>query len=236
MNPSVISFDLGQTLVELDEQLLADQAKRSGYVLEPSLARSEQDASWQAYNAAKAKGLVGFDAWSAFMRDLLTRVDLRLVAGRVPVSDEEREIFVRFLWSEQPNRNLWRRPIPGMLELVERLSARGTKMGVLTNSEGRAKELVDTVGFGKYMSAVVDSGVEGIEKPDARIFARMAESLACRASDVVHVGDSFEADVLGALGAGMTPIWFLREPTTTLPPGVAWCRNVGELVQLLDLG
>jgi putative hydrolase of the HAD superfamily len=104
---------------------------------------------------------------------------------------------------------------------------------VLTNSEGRAKELVDEVGLGQFVSVVVDSGVEGVEKPDPRIFATMSERLGHAPRDIVHIGDSYEADVLGAIGAGMTPVWFVREPTVTLPPGVLLCRSVSELRRVL---
>lgn len=232
MYPIAVSFDLGQTLVELDEQLLGEQARRRGQWLAVSRVRDEQGLAWQAYNVAKAQGKTGIEAWSAFMRELLSRVEF-CSEQRVQASPDEIEAFVQYLWSEQPHNNLWRRPVPGMLDLVRRLAAGGTRIGVLTNSEGRAKELVDMAGFGAFTRVVVDSGVEGIEKPDRRMFALLAERLACNIGDIIHVGDSYEADVLGALGAGMTPVWFVRETTVTLPPGVLWCRNADELERIL---
>lgn len=235
MPKSAISFDLGQTLVELDENLLVKQAHRCGYTLNHSLLMSEQDHAWGVYNVSKANGLTGFDAWASFMRDLLARAQLHSVENQTPATTEQREQFVRYLWSQQPTNNLWRKPIPGMLELLSALETRGAKIGVLTNSEGRARELIDELGFGRFVQVVVDSGVEGIEKPDPRIFARMAERLNCSPTDMVHVGDSYEADVLGALGAQITPIWLVRgaapEPT---PPNVLCCRNVTELATMLQ--
>ncbi|HEY5962274.1 MAG TPA: HAD-IA family hydrolase [Polyangiaceae bacterium] len=233
LHAQAVSFDLGQTLLELDESLLLEQAQHHGYRIAASRVGLEQDHAWGAYNRAKSDGLVGFDAWSAFMRDLLLRVEFCTDNDRKPADPARLEAFVRFLWSEQPHNNLWRKPVPGMLELMEALSARGIRIGVLTNSEGRAKELIDTTGFGPFIDTVVDSGVEGIEKPDPRMFSRIAERLDRAARDIVHIGDSYQADVLGALGAGMTPVWFVRETTVTLPPGVLWCRNAVELRTLL---
>jgi HAD superfamily hydrolase (TIGR01509 family) len=235
MRHLAVSFDLGQTLVEFDETLLQEQALRCGYWLNQSLVRTEQALAWKAYDAAKANGKVGYEAWSAFIRDILARVEFSSLEKRGAIDAARIEAFVRFLWTEQPHKNLWRRPVPGMLDLVQRLFARKTRVGVLTNSEGRAKELIQESAFGPFVDAIVDSGVEGIEKPDPRVFARMAERLGCSAAAVIHVGDSFEADVLGALGAGMTPILFSREPTVTLPPGVLWCRDAGELGKLLAI-
>lgn len=235
MHYLAISFDLGQTLVEFDELLLYEQANRRGYWLSQSLVRSEQNLAWKAYDAAKANGKSGYDVWSSFVREVLIRAELSTLEQRTPVDGERLEAFVRFLWAEQPRNNLWRRPVAGMLEVVKGLAARGTRIGVLTNSEGRAKELIADTAFGPFVDAVVDSGVEGVEKPDLRVFTLMAERLGCNPTDVIHIGDSFEADVLGAMGAGMTPIWFSREPSVTLPPGVLWCRDSQELSRALGL-
>lgn len=224
-----VSFDLGQTLVEFDETLLLAQAQRRGLTLTLGRLSEVQSDAWCAYNLAKSHGQTGFDAWAAFVRFLLQGAELRSLHGSQPVSAEIREEFLRYLWSEQPHNNLWRKPIPGMFELLRTLHRRGTKLGVLTNSEGRAQQLVDELGFGEFVDVVVDSGVEGIEKPDPRIFTKLAERLNCEFGEIVHVGDSYEADVLGALGAGMIPIWFVPELPTTLPPRVRWCRDTEEL-------
>lgn len=234
MSAQAVSFDLGQTLVEFDESLLQTQARQRGFDLSIEHANAAKGDAWNAYNRAKSMGLTGFNAWAAFVRFIVEHSELRSLEDSRPAEPEQCEQFVRYLWSEQPHNNLWRKPIPGMLDLLRSLHGRGTKVGVLTNSEGRARELVDALGFGAFIDVVVDSGVEGIEKPDPRIFARLAQRLDCCCEEIVHVGDSYEADVLGALGAGMIPIWFLPELPTTLPPAVRWCRDAQELSATLD--
>jgi len=47
-------------------------------------------------------------------------------------------------------------------------------------------------------------------KPDPRIFAEALRELGVPASEVLHVGDSFEADVRGASMAGMKTAWVNR--------------------------
>lgn len=224
-----VSFDLGQTLVEFDDTLLLAQAQARGLLLTLERLPSIKSDAWNAYNSAKAMGMTGFDAWAAFVRYLLQGSELRDRVTSQRASAEQLERFLEYLWSEQPRNNLWRKPIPGMLDLLEDLYERGTKLGVLTNSEGRARELVDELGFGAFVDVVVDSGVEGVEKPDPRIFAKLAERLDCDYSELVHVGDSYEADVLGALRVGATPIWFVPEISSALPPTVRWCRDAREL-------
>lgn len=231
--PCAVSFDLGQTLVELDPTLLREQVERCGFRLREDRVSRSLPLAWHAYNQAKARGDEGFAAWGAFMARLLELMRVTRASDNLEACDAERQQVVNFLWSEQPLRNLWRKPIEGMAELLADLKRAGTKVGVLTNSEGRARELIEAVGLAPWVQVVVDSGLEGIEKPDVRIFQTMAERLDCPCEAVVHVGDSYEADVLGALRAKMTPIWFSAETTVTLPPGVALCRTVAELRGML---
>ena len=50
----------------------------------------------------------------------------------------------------------------------------------------------------------------GVSKPDPAIFEHALRALGCDAADAVMVGDSWAADVEGARGAGIRPIWFNR--------------------------
>jgi putative hydrolase of the HAD superfamily len=47
-----------------------------------------------------------------------------------------------------------------------------------------------------------------VSKPDPRIFQIALDRLECRADEVVMVGDSWAADVIGARAAGINAIWF----------------------------
>jgi putative hydrolase of the HAD superfamily len=48
----------------------------------------------------------------------------------------------------------------------------------------------------------------GFAKPDRRIFERAAAALSLRLDQIVHVGDSETADVVGAKDAGMHTVRF----------------------------
>jgi putative hydrolase of the HAD superfamily len=84
---------------------------------------------------------------------------------------------------------------------------------------------------------VIDSGRVGVDKPDPRIFQLAAQALGVQLSEIVHVGDAWEADVLGALGAGAQAIWYAPTDDRALPEGVLACRNAQELRRALrDFG
>jgi len=51
----------------------------------------------------------------------------------------------------------------------------------------------------------------GSAKPEAKIFEVAMRAVDCLPSEVIHIGDSIETDVNGALNAGITPVWFNPE-------------------------
>lgn len=135
---------------------------------------------------------------------------------------------VAWLWAEQPRANLWRKPIPAMLDLARELAGRGAIVAVLSNSEGRLAELFEEVGIAKPFAAIVDSGRVGMEKPDPRIFAHTLATLGAHAPGI-HIGDSWAADIVGARGAGWRAIWFGPKAVPVDDAGVAAARDASEV-------
>ncbi|HEX4475972.1 MAG TPA: HAD-IA family hydrolase [Polyangiaceae bacterium] len=221
-----VTFDYGQTLAELDTRYLAKRALERDVLADVDALDAAGPKAWGAYNAAKVRGESAFVAWSAFMTTLLRGAGVRSKKGS---SHDVVPALVDFLWSEQPKKNLWRRPIEGMDGLVRELSENGVPLGIVSNSEGKLRELVDEMGFGRYFPVVADSGVLGFEKPDRRIFDWTAERLGVSTTDLVHVGDAFAADVEGALGVGAVAIWFTAERRKGLPSRVLACSTAGAV-------
>jgi putative hydrolase of the HAD superfamily len=206
-SPRAVTFDFGQTLAELDAAMLSARLLERGLSVPAARIDAASPGAWQAYDQAIAKGVSGHP-WKTLMSRWLE------LAG---APRDEVAGAVDFLWEAQPTRNLWRRPIPGMIEIVRELRAAGIAVAVLSNSEGRLAELVAEIGWGDEFAFVADSGRLGFEKPDPRIFHFTAERLGVAPSEVTHVGDSLQADVLGAVRAGMRAIWF-RPPMTATHP------------------
>jgi putative hydrolase of the HAD superfamily len=102
-------------------------------------------------------------------------------------------------------------------------------VGIISNSEGHLAELVEELGYRAIFPVIIDSGRVGVDKPDPRIFELAAQALAVPLAEIVHVGDAWEADVMGARAAGARAIWYAPTDDRTLPEGVVACRNAGEL-------
>lgn len=198
MTPRAVTFDAGQTLVELDTAMLAARCAERGVTVTAAALDAARAAAWQRYEVLVKDG--GHEApWLVFMATLL---------GGAGVGAAEAEALAAWLWDEQQTRNLWRRPVAGMFELAAELAAAGTPVGIISNSEGRLAELIAEIGWSAPFAVIVDSGRLGVAKPDRAIFDHAAHALGVTPAEIVHVGDSRTADVDGARAVGMRAIWF----------------------------
>lgn len=145
---TAVSFDFGQTLVELDTGMLSVRLAERGIAVSREQLDGGVDEGWRVYNDAIRRGLGGHP-WKIMMGRLLE-------AGGVPAGAVG--AAVDWLWTEQPRKNLWRRPIAGMIDVVVELGRAGVPVAVLSNSEGRLAELVEELGWSAHFVAIADSG------------------------------------------------------------------------------
>ncbi len=212
----VVTFDAGQTLVDLDLDFLGQRLAERGVRASVDALATATPAAWRHYDAVVEAGQG--HPWQAFMAMLLGGAGVGQ-AGELAA----------WLWAEQPSRNLWRKPITEMVDLARELAARGVKVAVLSNSEGRLAELFAEIGIADAFVAVIDSGRVGIEKPDPRIFTHALDAVGGGAP-AVHIGDSWAADVEGALAAGWGAIWFRsRGGQAGTDPRVPIAASAGEV-------
>jgi len=218
-----LGFDFGQTLGELDYTFLAKRLSEQGIELNTAAAAASGKHAWQIYGERKGDGHAV--AWRAMMQE-------QLLGGGVQ-RERAAELAV-WLWQEQPRQNLWRRPIPGMIELVRELRERGAPIAIISNSEGHLAELVAELGWAGDFDVIVDSGRIGIDNPDPRIFLHACAALDVGPSELLHIGDAWEADVQGALGVSASAVWFdARHRERALPERVYGAGNATELREVL---
>ncbi len=98
------------------------------------------------------------------------------------------------------------RPYPGLHRVLDELGARNYHLHVLSNNSSILPLQLGLIGITDYFDTVSWSEEMGFEKPDPRIFALVLERIGAGPEEAVYVGDSLAADVLGAEGAGITPI------------------------------
>ncbi len=98
------------------------------------------------------------------------------------------------------------RPYPALWSTLDELSRAGYRLHVLSNNSSILTWQLSSLGIAELFDTVTWSEEAGVEKPDPRIFEIGLERIGATAAEVVYVGNSFEADVLGARAAGIIPI------------------------------
>jgi HAD superfamily hydrolase (TIGR01549 family) len=131
--------------------------------------------------------------------------------------------------------NLWEL-VPGDVPpALARLRALAGTMVVVSNSNGRLHTMMERTGLDRFFDHMLDSQIEGVEKPDPRLFEIALARSGGRAERTLHVGDFYWIDVRGARAAGLQAA--LIDPLGLHPD--ADCprvRSLGELADGLEHG
>lgn len=108
-------------------------------------------------------------------------------------------------------------PIPGAVETVAGLRARGLELAVVSNWDVGLTEHLERMGIASFFSAIVTSAEAGAAKPDPVVFRLALERLGVQPGRALHIGDEPE-DEEGARAAGMR---FAHAPLATAFEGWA---------------
>ena len=221
MNYRAILFDAGNTLLFLDYDRLAGAVSASTGV--------PLDASTLAAQAKPAAQALERSDTSDRERATVYLETLFLLAG---VPKAQLDIVRDTLLALHRERHLWSGHDRGTPDALERLRKAGYRLGVVSNSDGRAEEALAAAGLRAFFEVVVDSQLVGVEKPDPRIFQLALEQLGIPAADALYVGDIYEVDVVGARRAGMAVV--LMDPLANhAERDVTAVRSVAELADRL---
>ncbi len=125
-------------------------------------------------------------------------------------------------------------PVAGAAALLDRLRARGMPVygasnGFLATQQRRLRlaGLLD-----RFADLFVSDDV-GAEKPDPVFFRRALARAGRDAAEVLMIGDSYHADVLGGASAGLDTCWFCRGAADRPPVWTYLVRSLEEIDALL---
>jgi putative hydrolase of the HAD superfamily len=94
------------------------------------------------------------------------------------------------------------------------LRQRGLKLGVISNWDDRLRPLLKSLQIADQFDVIVVSCEVGASKPASAIFQAAVKQLGLPANSLLHVGDSFARDVLGARAAGLQGVQIERQAAT----------------------
>jgi putative hydrolase of the HAD superfamily len=120
-------------------------------------------------------------------------------------------------------------PFPESTGVLSALRREGIPVHLVSNNTDFLLETLSRLGWDGHFASVTYSQEAGAEKPDPRVFALALTRAGVPPSEVVHVGDSWEADYVGARRAGLRGIWLNRKNS----PAPAPCESLSDLAGLL---
>ena len=120
-----------------------------------------------------------------------------------------------------------------ILPTLNQLQKMDLMMGIISNWDTPLHAMVEELEIAPYFEVVVASHDQRVRsaKPDAAIFEYALNAVGVSPEEAVHVGDSFEADIMGAHAAGIRAILLDRDGTQT----GQWGETIQTLHALPDL-
>jgi HAD superfamily hydrolase (TIGR01549 family) len=178
---------------------------------------------------------MAFDALERAHADFLEELHAEVMLGRVPIDVARIERFRRLLESAGVRdqgetagelatlyREAYRsrrRAVAGAAALMSAVKRHARIAIVSNNVLDEQQEKLAVCRLEQFVDELVVSGEVGVSKPDPVIFQTAMHRLAVTAKETVMVGDSWIADVEGALAVGVRAIWF--NPSGSAPPSAA---------------
>ena len=220
-NIKAIGFDLFNTLITMETGALKEAMVRLTTSLREKGMQIEYDPFVQAYREAVLQFLQqakrdGKESHNRFwVSTALAKQGLNVSPEDPDISAAVESYFSAFL----PYIKL----IPGTKEMLGILQEH-YRIGLLSNftHPPAARNIMSELGLTPFFEVVLISGDLGYRKPHGSVFEKLIDQLGVQRDEIAFVGDDAEADVTGALGAGLKPIWttYVRDNHIAPAPGM----------------
>jgi HAD superfamily hydrolase (TIGR01662 family) len=103
---------------------------------------------------------------------------------------------------------------PDAVQTLTELRRNGFRLGLISNakSDYAVRMILEKHDLTQFFGVILTSAAVGLRKPRTDIFSKALAALDTKPSEAVFVGDSLQADMLGARTAGIRSIHVLRKP------------------------
>ena len=203
-NPEItdIFFDLDHTLWDFD--------KNSGLAFQRVFQKHQ--IAIEIDDFLKIYEPINLEYWKLFRNEKVSKEDLR--RGRLIDAFEKFSLtFPLQIIDEMADSYIEELPVDnhlfnGAIDILDYLSKKYT-LHIITNGFGEVqyKKLTNS-GIINYFKTITTSEEVGLKKPNPVIFMKALEKAAAQSNKSIMIGDSFEADILGAENSGIYTLFF----------------------------
>jgi putative hydrolase of the HAD superfamily len=118
-------------------------------------------------------------------------------------------------------------------DVLATLRARGIGLGIISNWTGDLEDVLRSVELHHHFDFVLDSAHLSWEKPHPEIFLEAVRRAGVTPSQALHVGDSPDHDVAGALAAGLRAALVDRDDNHPMFDRAPRVSSLHELLELV---
>ncbi len=200
----------GTLLVMRRDRIISRILTDAGFPADPASVHSAYfrvEPSWLAIYGEKVMN--GGETEEAY-RQLDVMIFRLLYPSQPPEVVEKMSGLTRRLWP-QVEKTVPLELYPDVVPTLERLKSEGYALGLVSNAPPGTVDVIETLGLRRYLPTIVVSGVVGVSKPNPEIFRIALREAGAEASESLHVGDVYDADVLGARNAGIKGLLLDRD-------------------------
>lgn len=227
MNIKHIFFDLDHTIWDFDKNSkLTFQA-----LFQELKINIEIDVFLEVYMP------INLNYWRLFREERISKSKLRY--GRLKdtfnalnytVSDEVidkiSELYIDYL----PNYN---HLLEGAIDVLNYLKPK-YELHIITNGFEEVQHLkIKKSGLDVFFNKIITSESVGVKKPNPKIFQFSIDQAGAKVEDSIMIGDSYEADVIGALEFGMMAIHYNFHKTINKNRSILSVDSLEQIKQYL---
>jgi YjjG family noncanonical pyrimidine nucleotidase len=224
MNSTItdVFFDLDHTLWDFE--------KNSALAFETVFKMQELDVDMNEF--LKFYVPINREYWERYRKDEITQKQLRY--GRLkdafdlihfPISDEVIEVLsVEYIHYLPKFNHLF----DGTIEILDYLKGK-YNLHIITNGFAEIQgNKLDNSYISHYFKTMTNSEMAGVKKPNQQIFDYALDLAQAKKENSIMIGDCIEADVQGALDAGLDAIFFNEN-------NVPVAENIKQINHLIEL-
>ena len=211
--PKMILFDYGQTLVNERFDGIRGTEAVLKYAVKNKYKKTAQEIQYAANQMNQELGRFDPERRHLFQIEVPNRMFTAYLYRSLGI-----ELSIG---PEDIDRIFWEASAPGTLtdgiaDFLDFLTKTGIRTGIISNisyAGAVVKERIDRFLPGHSFEFILATSEYMYRKPNSRIFELALEMADLKPEDVWYVGDNYQCDVIGALNAGLYPVWYVGAAT-----------------------
>jgi len=232
-----IFFDLDDTLIGYGgaERIALEAGCAIAAARNPAIEKDRFAMSiYRAYQTRFGYGTPGFSKLATLtvpeLRQTLTSDALEAMG-----IEPEPRFVAQLNAAYEAVENAVLQPFADTLQTLDRLSAH-FPLGIITNGPSAMQRTkLATLELTERFRVIIIDTEFGHPKPDPRIFEYAANAMGLPKEELLFVGNSLEADIVGAVNSGWTCVWLNADDTPLSPGDTRPDYTIRQLSQLLTL-